>query len=77
MVDSPIRTLEKARNKKILVHLKNNDAFSGRLQLADAQMNMLLEDAHELDEVGNKTKRLGRVFLRGNNIQFVKLNPEE
>ena len=77
MTELPLKTLSKSKGSIVAIRLKNNLEYKGRLIESDAMMNVILEDAQEftLNENGELklTKGLGRVFLRGNNVLFVKL----
>ena len=75
MVEYPIRELAKLKGSRVVVRLKSNLEFRGRLSDSDPQMNLILEDCQEyvLREGEYKlTKGLGTVFLRGNNVLFIQ-----
>ncbi len=63
----PLDALNKSRNKRVLVELKNGKQFVGTLKAFDIHINVVLEDAEERsnDEV---TRKLGVVFIRGDTI---------
>jgi small nuclear ribonucleoprotein len=66
----PLDTLNKARNKKVIVELKNNKQFIGDLKAFDIHINVVLENAEE--RVDNEVKRkLGSVFIRGDTITII------
>ena len=66
----PLDTLNKARNKKVIVELKNNKQFIGELKAFDIHINVVLENAEE--RVDNEVKRkLGSVFIRGDTITII------
>ena len=72
-MEAPIRLLEKALNTTIVIRLKDNRELEGRLKAVDAYMNVELSDAMERDQEGNKIVKFGELFLRGNNILYVKI----
>ncbi|MFX0198903.1 MAG: LSM domain-containing protein [Candidatus Hodarchaeota archaeon] len=72
-MEPPIRLLEKALNTTIIIRLKDNRELEGRLKSADSYMNLELTNATERDQEGNKIVKYGELFLRGNNILFVRL----
>lgn len=72
-MSQPLNTLEKALGKTIIVRLKSNQQYTGRLRITDQYMNLILEDCSQVED-GKITKRYGRAFLRGNNILFIKLD---
>ncbi len=68
---NPLKTLQRAVNNKILVRLKDGHEYVGRLLETDAYMNLVLTEAEELED-GEPIARYGEVFIRGNNILFIK-----
>ncbi|MFQ6123684.1 MAG: LSM domain-containing protein [Candidatus Heimdallarchaeota archaeon] len=72
-MEPPIHLLEKALNTTIIIRLKDNRELEGRLKSADSYMNLELTNATERDQEGNKIVKYGELFLRGNNILFVRL----
>ncbi|GAF83098.1 unnamed protein product [marine sediment metagenome] len=69
---NPLKTLQRAINNKILVRLKDGHEYTGRLIETDAYMNLVLTEAEELDKQGDPVARFGEVFIRGNNILYIK-----
>ena len=68
--ERPFDLLNKVLGKTVLVRLKSNLSIRGRITSFDAHMNLVLEDAEELD--GGETRaKLGTILLRGGNIIFV------
>jgi small nuclear ribonucleoprotein len=66
----PLDTLNAARNKTVLVDLKNQTKFVGKLKAFDIHINVVLEDAEE--HVNGEVKRkLGTVFIRGDTITTI------
>jgi len=68
---NPLKTLQKSVNNKILVRLKTGHEYVGRLIETDAYMNLVLSEAEELED-GESIARFGEIFIRGNNILFIK-----
>jgi len=75
-VDSPLRKIEKAKNKKILVRLKDGEEYIGILSDMDTFMNMVLDDAEEFKD-GQRIRKYGKIFIRGNNIIYVIVDYED
>jgi len=66
----PLDALNKARDKRILVELKNNKQYIGKLKSFDIHINIVLEDAEERVN-GEVTRKLGVVFIRGDTITII------
>jgi len=71
MEDSrPLDALNKARNKRVIVELKNGKQYVGKLNAFDIHINIVLEEAEEKVN-GELTRKLGIIFLRGDTIIMV------
>ncbi len=71
MEDSrPLDALNAARNKRIIVELKNGRQYVGKLKAFDIHINVVLEDAEERAS-GAVTRKLGVVFVRGDAIVLI------
>jgi len=71
----PLTTLQKNTKKNVIVRLKNDIEYKGRMVNVDSYMNLIMSDAEELKD-GKVTEKFGRVILRGNNVLFIKLENE-
>ncbi|MBL7055273.1 small nuclear ribonucleoprotein [Candidatus Woesearchaeota archaeon] len=69
-VSRPLDALNKARGKRVLVELKNNRQYVGKLNAFDIHINVVLEDAEE-HENGEVKRKLGVIFLRGDTITVI------
>ncbi len=69
--ERPLDALNAARNKRVLVELKNKHQVLGQLKAFDIHINVVLDDSEERDENGQTIKKLGQVFIRGDMIVFV------
>ncbi len=68
----PLSVLQKSLNKSVIVRLKNEVEYKGKIDSVDSYMNLIMTDAEELH--GGKTVgKFGRIILRGNNVIFIKL----
>ena len=66
----PLDALNAARGKRVIVELKNNSQYVGKLISFDIHVNVVLEDAEE--HVNNEIKRkLGVIFIRGDTITVI------
>ena len=71
----PLTTLQKNTNKSVIVRLKNDVEYKGKIVNVDSYMNLIMTDAEELRN-GKTVEKYGRVILRGNNVLFIKLENE-
>lgn len=69
----PLDALNKSRDKRILVELKNNKQYIGKLKSFDIHINIVLEDAEERVN-GEVTRKLGVVFIRGDTITIISMD---
>ena len=72
----PIQELSRSKGKTITIVLKNQTRYNGRLQLSDEHMNLIIADCSEIRDTGEEGQnkkhiRLGKAFLRGNNIAYI------
>ena len=66
----PLDALNNARNKKVILDLKNGKQFVGILKAFDIHINIVLDDAEERVE-GEVKRKLGTVFIRGDTIILI------
>jgi small nuclear ribonucleoprotein len=66
----PLDTLNAARNKTVMVDLKNGLRYVGKLRAFDIHINTVLEDAEE-HQNGEIKRKLGTVFIRGDTITIL------
>ncbi|MFH1072187.1 MAG: LSm family protein [Nanoarchaeota archaeon] len=66
----PLDALNRARNKRVLVELKNNRQYVGLLRAFDIHINIVLEEAEELID-GETKRKLGVLFVRGDTITII------
>jgi len=71
----PLTTLQKNTKKSVIVRLKNDVEYKGKIVNVDSYMNLIMSDAEELRD-GKIVEKYGRVILRGNNVLFIKLEDE-
>ncbi len=69
-VERPLDLLNASKGKEILVQLKNGKQLVGTLLAFDIHINVVLDNAKELEN-GEQTKNYGLVFLRGDTIIFI------
>ena len=66
----PLDALNKSRDKRVIVELKNNKQYIGKLKSFDIHINIVLEDVEERFN-GEVTRKLGTIFIRGDTITVV------
>ena len=66
----PLDALNNARDKRVIVELKNNRQYVGKLKSFDIHINLVLEDAEEHID-GEVKRKLGVVFIRGDTITII------
>ena len=66
----PLDALNRARDKRVIIELKNNKSFIGKLKSFDIHVNVVLEDAEERVN-GEVSRKLGVVFIRGDTITII------
>jgi small nuclear ribonucleoprotein len=66
----PLDALNATRNKNVMVELKNNKRYVGKLKSFDIHINVVLEEAEESFN-GEVTRKLGTVFIRGDTITII------
>ncbi|MCL5434564.1 MAG: LSm family protein [Candidatus Marsarchaeota archaeon] len=69
--ERPFDLLNKVISQQVLIRLKNNLNIRGKVTSFDAHMNIVLDNAEELDSNGELKAKLGTILLRGGNIIFV------
>lgn len=71
----PLTILQKSTKKNIIVRLKNEVEYKGKMENVDSYMNLIMTDAEELSN-GKPVGKFGRVIVRGNNVLFIKLQDD-
>ncbi|SLM33840.1 small nuclear ribonucleoprotein [Lasallia pustulata] len=60
----------------MLVELKNGETLNGHLIACDTWMNLTLKEVVQTSPEGDKFFRLPEVYVRGNNIKYLRV-PDE
>ena len=66
----PLDALNRSRDKRVIVELKNQKQFIGNLKAFDIHINVVLEEAEEVVN-GEVKRKLGVVFIRGDTITII------
>ena len=69
---TPAEFMRSLFGKRVHMKLTNNEVFHGKLVSLDGALNVVLEQAQEYSEGGEKlVKRYSEIFLRGNNVLYI------
>ena len=69
-IERPLDMLNASKGKEILLQLKNDKQIVGKLVAFDIHINLVLDNAKELEN--NEMKRsIGLTFVRGDTIIFI------
>jgi len=66
----PLDALNKSRGKRVIVELKNDKQFIGKLNAFDIHINVVLDEAEEHID-GEMKRKLGTIFIRGDTITII------
>jgi small nuclear ribonucleoprotein len=69
-VERPLDLLNQSKGKEVMVQLKSGKEFSGTLLAFDIHINVVLDNAKEMED-GEVKKSIGLTFLRGDTIIFI------
>ncbi len=68
--ERPFDLLNKALQHNVLIRLKGGASIRGKLTAFDIHMNLVIQDAEELDD-GTVKAKVGTMLLRGGNILYI------
>jgi len=71
----PLNVLMHGLNGDVVVKLKNNVEYRGKMVRCDNYMNIILEEATEAVD-SNVIANYGNIFIRGNNVLYICVNPQ-
>lgn len=69
-VQKPMDLLNRALGSSVLVSLKGGREFRGKLVGFDVHVNLVLEEAEELQN-GEPSRRFGLMMIRGDNVVYI------
>lgn len=69
-IERPLDLLNVSKGKEVLVQLKGDKQFVGTLVAFDIHINVVLDNAKEM-EAGQVKKNIGLTFLRGDTIIYI------
>ena len=74
-ITKPLNKLQRSVNKNVMVRLKSDVEYRGKMTNVDAYMNVILNDAEEYAD-GTLSANYGKVVIRGNNVLFINIKPD-
>lgn len=69
-IERPLDLLNQSKGKEVLIHLKGEKQYVGKLLAFDMHINLVLDNAKEIEN-GEFKKNIGLTFLRGDTIIFI------
>ncbi|KAF1811820.1 Sm-like ribonucleo protein [Eremomyces bilateralis CBS 781.70] len=72
----PLGLLNAAQGHPMLVELKDGETLNGHLVACDTWMNLTLKEVVQTSPEGDRFWRLPEVYVRGNNIKYLRV-PDE
>ena len=69
-IERPLDMLNQSKGKEILLQLKNDKQIVGKLVAFDIHINVVLDNAKELEN-GEMKRNVGLTFVRGDTIIFI------
>ncbi|RMF89100.1 MAG: small nuclear ribonucleoprotein [Methanobacteriota archaeon] len=70
MAERPLDVLHRTLESPVIVGLKGNREYRGKLKGYDLHMNLVLDEAEELAD-GQAQRKLGKVIIRGDSVIFI------
>ncbi len=68
--ERPFDLLNRVLGQQVMIRLKGDTSIRGRIVSFDAHMNVVVENAEEIED-GELKAKIGTILLRGGNIIFV------
>ncbi len=69
-IERPLDLLNQSKGKEVLIQLKGEKQFVGKLLAFDIHINIVLDNAKEVQN-GEVKKSIGLTFVRGDTIIFI------
>ena len=69
-IERPLDALGEVKNKTVMAELKNGKTIRGKLLAFDIHLNLVLDNAEEL-EGGELSRKLGRLLIRGDTVMMI------
>jgi len=68
--ERPLDALNAAKDKKVIVELKNGRQLVGLLRSFDIHINVVLDNTEEFEN-GETKRKIGKAFVRGDTIILI------
>lgn len=69
-IERPLDLLNQSKGKEVLIQLKGEKQFVGTLAAFDIHINIVLDNAKEVEN-GEVKKSIGLTFVRGDTIIYI------
>lgn len=69
-IERPLDALNVAKGKSVVVELKNGSVIRGVLIAFDIHLNVVLDDAEQLEE-NEVSRKFGRLLIRGDTVILI------
>jgi small nuclear ribonucleoprotein len=69
-IERPLDLLNQSKGKDVIISLKGDKQFVGKLMAFDIHVNVVLDNAKEMHN-GETKKNIGLTFVRGDTIIFI------
>jgi len=74
MSEMTTEILEESLRKIVLVRLRGGKRLRGKLKGFDQHLNLLLEETEDIT-IADKSRKLGTIILRGDNVIIISPPP--
>ena len=69
-IERPLDALNVAKGKSVVVELKNGSVIRGVLLAFDIHLNVVLDDAEQLEN-NEVSRKFGRLLIRGDTVILI------
>jgi len=69
-IERPLDALNVAKGKSVVVELKNGSVIRGMLLAFDIHLNVVLDDAEQLEN-NEVSRKFGRLLIRGDTVILI------
>ena len=69
-IERPLDMLNQSKGKEVLLQLKNDRQIVGTLRAFDIHINLVLDNAKELEN-GELKRSVGLTFVRGDTVIYI------